>query len=189
MFKELRAAVILFLFLMLATGLAYPMLVLGLGRTLFPWQANGSLIEADGKIIGSSLIGQNFTGEKYFHPRPSAANYDAANSSGSNLGPTSADLLKSVAGRVAEWKKTAGAMAVPADLVTTSASGLDPHISPAAAQLQAPRVATARGIALPEVEELVMQYTAPPTFGVLGENRVDVLGLNRALDAKIAAAR
>lgn len=184
MFKELRASLTLFLTLALLTGLAYPIAILGLGQMLFPVEANGSLIMDNGKIIGSSLIGQNFTSTAYFHPRPSYAGngYDAANSSGSNLAPTSADLTKSVSARIAALKAENGNPNIPVDFVTSSGSGLDPDISPAAAHLQAARIALARHIDVVRVNGLIDQNTQSRTFGILGENRVNVLQLNRALD-------
>lgn len=183
MFNELRTSLSLFLLLMLLTGLGYPMLVLGLGQNLFPHQAQGSLIEENGKIIGSSLIGQKFSGEAYFHSRPSAAGngYEANNSAGSNLAPTSDDLLNIVTDRVVDLKKT-NVPPIPVDLATASASGLDPHISLAAAHFQIARVAAARNVPVATLEELVTQYTEPRTFGLLGDNRVNVFELNRALD-------
>ncbi len=185
MFRELRASLTLFVLFVFVTGLGYPMAALYLGQALFPHQANGSLIQEKGKIIGSTLIGQNFTGNGYFHPRPSAAGngYDAANSSGSNLGPTSADLIKAVGDRVADLKKAGGAVAIPVDLVTSSASGLDPNISPAAARFQAARIAEARKMDVAKVSDLVARNTEPRTLGFLGENHVNVLELNRALDS------
>lgn len=190
MFKELRAGIGLLLLLTLLTGLVYPLFVLGVGQALFPRQANGSLIEDNGRIIGSSLIGQNFTGDGYFHPRPSAAGngYDAASSSGSNLGPTSAGLMKAVGDRVTALKKDGNSMSVPVDLVTTSASGLDPDISPAAARFQAARVADARHLSVNQVQELIMQNTETPDLGIFGDSRVNVLALNRALN-RLAPSR
>ena len=184
MFQELRASLTLLTLLTLVTGLAYPLAMTGLGNTLFPHQANGSLIEKDGKIIGSELIGQNFTSDTYFHPRPSAAGsgYDAANSSGSNLAPTAPDLLKTVTERVTELRKTGDQHTIPVDLVTTSGSGLDPDISVAAANFQAARIAQARNIPTTQIQDLITQNTTPRTFGLLGENRVNVLRLNQTLD-------
>jgi K+-transporting ATPase ATPase C chain len=172
------------LLMTLITGFVYPAAVLGIGQTVFPWQANGSLIEDNGMVIGSELIGQNFTGPSYFHPRPSAAGggYDAANSSGSNLAPTSADLIKAVGDRVSALRTDTNAMGVPVDLVTASASGLDPDISPAAAHFEAARVAAARHLNIKQVDELIAQNVTPPDLGFLGESRVNVLALNRALD-------
>lgn len=184
MFQELRASFTLLLIFTLITGIAYPLAMTGLGQALFPHQANGSLVTQDGKIIGSELIGQNFTNDKYFHPRPSAAGngYDASNSASSNLAPTAPDLIKTVAERVAELRVTSPSLPIPVDLVTASASGLDPDISVAAANFQATRVSNARGVPLQEIQDMIVQGTTPRSFGVLGENRVNVLAINRALD-------
>jgi len=180
----------LFAFLMLLTGFGYPMVTLYGAQILFPKQANGSLIETRNGVIGSELIGQNFSGEAYFHPRPSAAGqgYDAANSSGSNSGPTDPAFLKTVSDRAAALKKSENLATVPVDLVTASGSGLDPHISPAAARVQIPRVAAARHMDAVKMESLVTQYTEPRTLGFLGASRVNVLLLNRALDQTTSAA-
>jgi K+-transporting ATPase ATPase C chain len=168
----------------------YPVVVWGASQLLFPHQANGSLIEgADRNIIGSELLGQNFTGAKYFHPRPSAAGtngYDAANSSGSNFGPTSQKLVDSVKQRVADYRKENGLpdnALVPGDAVTASGSGLDPHISLKNAQIQAPRVAKERGVSEEMVKQEITKYTDGASLGVLGEAGVNVLRLNLALDA------
>ena len=162
-------------------GLVYPLLITGLARLAFPKQANGSLLVRNGEVIGSSLIGQPFTGPNYFHSRPSnaGAGYDAANSSGSNLGPTSKALVDRVNGSVAT--ETNGTP-VPVDLVTTSGSGLDPDVSPAAALYQVPRVARERGLPEAQVHQLVMAHIGPRQFGLLGEPTVNVLSLNLALD-------
>lgn len=163
-------------------GLGYPFVVWGMAQVAFPHQANGSLIGSNGKVIGSELIGQNFTSAKYFHGRLSAAGngYDASASGGSNLGPTSAKLIDRVTADV----EAPGTGSIPADLVTTSASGLDPHISPAAAEFQVERVATSRGVSKDRVREIVARFTQGRTFGLLGEPRVNVLKLNLALDAE-----
>lgn len=182
--QELRPAIVLLAALSLLTGLAYPYVIIGLAQVLFPWQANGSLILEDGKIVGSDLIAQSFTSPAYFHGRPSAAGagYDGASSSGSNLGPTSAALIDRVKGAVEELRRESPAAPIPADLVTASGSGLDPHISPEAAARQAARIAEARGLAPERVRALIAQATEGRTLGILGEPRVNVLRLNRLLD-------
>lgn len=169
------------------TGLAYPLLIAGAARVLFPWQAQGSLVEREGKIVGSALIGQNFASPRYFQPRPSAAGdkgYDASNSSGSNLGPTNKALIDAVRSRLAQVSEADGVpkSQVPIDLVTTSGSGLDPEISPAAAEIQVARVAKARGLTEDQVRELISSKTRSRWLGLLGEPGVNVLGLNLALD-------
>ena len=182
----LRPAITLFLLLGVLLGGLYPLLVTTLAQAFFPQQANGSLIERDGKVIGSSLIGQNFASDRYFWPRPSATGpdpYNAAASSGSNLGTTSVKLKERVAGDVARLTATGIAQPVPGDAVTTSGSGLDPHISPAFAEAQVTRVAQARGLQPTAVASLVEQTIEKPDFGVIGEARVNVLELNLALDA------
>lgn len=193
MFKELRPTIVLLLAFTIITGLIYPGIVTGIAQALFPHQAGGSLIVADGKVIGSELIGQNFTADKYFHGRPSAITgtdakgntipdaYDASTSSGSNLGPTSKALITRVQGDAAKLKPVSTA-AIPVDLVTTSASGLDPEITPAGAAFQVPRVAKARGVPEDKVAALVAAATTQRTVGVLGEPRVNVLKLNMQLD-------
>ena len=177
-------------YLTLLTGILYPLLITGVGQALLPHQANGSLVKQGDAIVGSSLIGQNFAAPRYFHPRASAAGtgYDAAASSGSNLGPTSDALKTSIGERVAAARKDGAGARVPADMATASASGLDPDISPANALLQARRVAQARGMSEAAMRTLVGQATVAPTLGVLGEAHVNVLMLNRQLDAMAAQA-
>ncbi len=169
------------------TGLLYPAVVTGLCQLLFRQQANGSLIARDGRVVGSSLIGQSFTRPEYFHSRPSAAGsegYDASASSGSNLGPTSRKLIDRVKGDIEKFRRDNPDYhgPIPADLVTASASGLDPHISPASARAQAARVAKARGVAVNQVNELIARFTEAPSLGLIGGARVNVLRLNLALD-------
>lgn len=196
MLKELRPAIVLVVAMTLITGLAYPLAMTGLARVVFPNQSQGSLIVLDGKVVGSALIGQSFSADRYFRGRPSAttepdpkdpsksveAPYNAANSMGSNLGPTSKALIERVKGDVQKLKAENGSESVPIDLVTTTASGLDPHISPEAALFQVPRVAKARNLPEDRVRELVNQQTEGRLLGFLGEPRVNVLALNLALD-------
>jgi potassium-transporting ATPase KdpC subunit len=189
---HLRIACLVTLILALVCGGLYPLVVYGLSQVLFPAQANGSLVlDAQGVVRGSKLIGQPFASDSSFHPRPSAAGtgYDAANSSGSNLGPTSKKLADDIAQRVAEYREQNGLTtndAVPADAVCSSGSGLDPHISVRNAELQAPRVARARHLSEDRVRSLIQEATDPPDLGILGEPRVKVLMLNFALDQKPA---
>ncbi|HEX9211001.1 MAG TPA: K(+)-transporting ATPase subunit C [Bradyrhizobium sp.] len=196
MLREIRPAIVLLLVLTAITGLAYPLAMTGVAGMLFPAKAQGSLIEKDGKVVGSALIGQEFKDDKYFHGRPSAtlapdpndstktvsAPYNAANSGGSNLGPTSKALADRLKEDVDGLKAENPNAAVPVDLVTTSASGLDPDISPEAAQFQVPRVARARNMPDDQVRQLVASSTQGRLLGLLGEPRVNVLALNLALD-------
>jgi potassium-transporting ATPase KdpC subunit len=186
--QTIRPAFILFIALTIITGVAYPLLVTGIGKVMFPSQVDGSLVEKDGKLIGSTLIGQHFTSPRYFWGRPSATGpypYNAAASSGSNLGPINPNLISSVQERVSALKQKAnnGQSLVPVDLVTASASGLDPEISPAAAMYQVHRVAAERGLTDDQVKQLVETHIQEKQFGIFGERRVNVLELNLALDA------
>src|SRR5207344_642231 len=196
MLKEIRPAIVFVVALTIITGLIYPFVMTGVAGVIFPYQAQGSMIERDGKVVGSALIGQEFTGDGYFHGRPSAtvapdpndstktvpAPYNAANSGGSNLGPTNKALIERVQGDVDKLKQENPSAPVPIDLVTTTASGLDPDISPAAALFQVPRVAKERGLPEAQVRDLVAQHTQGRLFGVIGEPAVRVLALNLALD-------
>jgi len=196
MLRELRPAIMMVVAFTVLTGLVYPLAMTGIAQVVFPWQANGSLIEKDGKVIGSALIGQVFADDKYFHGRPSATNdtdpndstktidapYNAANSMGSNLAPTSKALIDRVKD-AADKLKAENNKPVPVDLVTTSGSGLDPDITPAAAEFQIPRVAKARGMSEAAVADVVARLTNGRTLGVIGEPRVNVLALNLALDS------
>ncbi len=189
MMRNLRPALTLLLAMTLLLGVAYPLLVTAIARVAFPDAASGSLVVRDGRIVGSRLVGQSFTEPKYFWGRPSATGpqpYDALASSGSNLGPLNPALVDAVKERVAALRAAdpLQVLPVPVELVTASASGLDPEISPAAAAWQAGRVARARGLALPAVQALIVAHTRGPLFGILGEPRVNVLELNLALDAQ-----
>lgn len=182
---SLRPAIVMTILFAILLGLVYPLAMTGIGQTLFPAQANGSLMrDASGKVIGSTVVGQAFTSDRYFQTRPSAAGkgYDGLASSGSNLGPTARALVDRVRADVEERRGEGVTGAVPADLVTASGSGLDPHLSPAAALAQVSRVASARGLEEPALRQLVERNTQHPLLGFLGEDRVNVLALNQALD-------
>jgi potassium-transporting ATPase KdpC subunit len=196
MLKELRPAIVLLLAFTVLTGLVYPLAMIGIAQVIFPYQARGSLIEKGGKVVGSAQIGQSFTSDRYFHGRPSATlgpdpadpaktipvPYNAANSGGSNLGPTSKALIERITTDVGKLKQENASSLVPTDLVTTSASGLDPDISPGAAYFQVPRVAKARNLPENDVSRLVAENVKGRTLGIFGEPRVNVLALNLALD-------
>jgi K+-transporting ATPase ATPase C chain len=185
MLQSIRPALVMMVLFTALTGLFYPLAIAGIGQAAFPAAANGSLIERDGVVVGSALIGQNFADPRYFWPRPSAAGngYDAANSSGSNLGPTSQKLKDRIGETVAALEATGIQRPLPGDAATTSGSGLDPDISPDYARLQVTRVATARALPVETVEAIVSAAIEGPILGILGEDRVNVLKLNLALDA------
>lgn len=196
MLREIRPAIVVLVALTLITGLVYPLVMTGIAEAIFPYQADGSMIARDGKVVGSELIGQNFTSDEYFHGRPSATTgpdpkdpsktiavpYNAVNSGGSNLGPSNKALVDRVKGDMAKLQRQNPGTPVPVDLVTTSASGLDPDISPEAALFQVPRVAKARNLPEERIRRLVDDNTEGRLFGLLGEPQVNVLQLNLALD-------
>ncbi|MBV8733098.1 MAG: potassium-transporting ATPase subunit KdpC [Acidobacteriia bacterium] len=189
MWQQILPGLRIKLFLTVLLGVIYPLAITGISQLLFPHQANGSLIAVGSKVIGSELIGQNFTRPGYFHPRPSAAGndgYDATSSAGSNLGPTNQKLIDRVKASVDKFYKENPDYhgPIPSDLVTTSGSGLDPHVSPDSARAQAARVAKAHGTSTDEMNQLIAQFTEPPTLGIFGESRVNVLRLNLALDER-----
>ena len=202
MLRQIQPAIVMIILLTVITGLAYPLGMTGLAQLIFAHQANGSLIEKDGKVIGSELIGQNFADARYFHGRPSAttdtdpndptktvpAPYNASNSGGANAGPTSKSLIDRVTQDADKLKAENPPVPVPVDLVTTSASGLDPDISPAAAFFQVPRIAQARGLPEAKIRELVTQSIEGRSLGILGERLVNVLKLNMRLDAQTVSA-
>jgi K+-transporting ATPase ATPase C chain len=191
MWEQILPGLRIKIFMTILLGVVYPLAITGISKAIFPHQANGSLVTSGGKVIGSELIGQNFTRPEYFQPRPSAAGsdgYDAGASGGSNLGPTSQKLVDRVKAGVEKFRKENPDYdgPIPADLLTASGSGLDPHISPASARAQMPRVANARGIGADQIDSLIARYTEGPDLGILGAPRVNVLKLNLALDEQLS---
>jgi potassium-transporting ATPase KdpC subunit len=194
MWEQILPGLRIKIFMTVVLGVVYPLAITGISQVAFPYRANGSLVTSAGTVIGSELIGQNFAKPEYFQPRPSAAGadgYDGASSGGSNLGPTSKKLIDRVQGSVEKFRKENPDYhgPIPADLVTASASGLDPHISPESAQTQASRVAKARGVEAGQVRQLIAQFTEGPDLGLLGEPRVNVLRLNLALDQRYSVRK
>jgi K+-transporting ATPase ATPase C chain len=194
MWEQILPGLRIKIFLTIVLGVVYPLMMTGISQVIFPHKANGSLIKVGDKVIGSEIIGQNFTKPEYFQPRPSAAGtngYDATSSAGSQYGPTNKKLIDRVSASVEQFRKDNPEYhgPIPADLVTASASGLDPHISPDSALAQAPRVAKARGISTEQAHQLIAQFTEGPDLGVLGEPRVNVLKLNLAIDQKYPVKR
>ena len=191
MWAQILPGIRIKIFMIVLLGVVYPLVITGICQVIFPHQANGSLITVSGKVIGSEIIGQNFTRPEYFQPRPSAAGndgYDATSSGGSNYGPTNQKLIDRIKASVEKFRKENPEYQgpIPADLVTTSASGLDPHLSPDSAQAQVPRVAKTRGVSLDQVRQLIAQFTEGPDLGLLGDPRVNVLKLNLELDRRFA---
>jgi K+-transporting ATPase ATPase C chain len=194
MWEQILPGLRIKIFLTIVLGVVYPLMMTGISQVIFPHKANGSLIKVGDKVIGSEIIGQNFTKPEYFQPRPSAAGtngYDATSSAGSQYGPTNKKLIDRVSASVEQFRKDNPEYhgPIPADLVTASASGLDPHISPDSALAQAPRVAKARGISTEQAHQLIAQFTEGPDLGVLGEPRVNVLKLNLAIDQQYPLKR
>ncbi|SCY83615.1 potassium-transporting ATPase subunit KdpC [Paracoccus tibetensis] len=186
--EHIRPALATLGLMVVLTGLAYPLAITGLGQALMPQQANASLIERNGRIVGSALVGQAFAAPRYLHPRPSAVDYDAAAAGASNLGPTSAELLALQVARAEAFRAETGAARVPVDAVTASASGLDPHVSPQNALAQAARIAAARGAPEAAIRSMIASHVEPPLLGLFGEPRVNVLSVNLALDAAFPLA-
>jgi K+-transporting ATPase ATPase C chain len=190
MLREIRPAIVMMILFTLVFGLAYPLAITGFSRAIFPDQSGGSLLKSGGTVVGSSLIAQGFAKPEYLHPRPSAAGkgWDPMNSSGSNMGPMDQKLIDRVATDTAALRKENPGGAIPADAVTTSASGLDPDVSPENARMQAPRIAAARSMSLATIQSVIDQNTGRPFLGFIGQPHVNVLAVNRSLDAKYPAA-